>query len=291
VADHFFISYSAVDGGDFALRLADQLDAGPPPIPTWVDKRRLRPGEAWDAQLVDAIRTCKGLLFVMSLDSVADTSVCNNEWVRGLRYKKPIIPLLVHEDAELPFQLGTRQYIYFTGSFDAAIARLRQHVSWMESPAGQLQGLKYRLADAQRALPRAEPERRPRIQADIDELNAQIALQQAVIDNPRAAEKRVQGTIDAVLEVERRPSKPVSGISPGKFINPPPLIAPTWFRDRHVETRLIGDFLKDEALRLMTVVGRGASGSRLWSVGCCALWRVVSFQTTAAPWRWTASCI
>jgi hypothetical protein len=99
-----------------------------------------------------------------------------------------------------------------------------------------------------------------RIEADINELTAQIALQQAVVDNPRAAEKRVQGTIDAVLEVERQPSKPVSGISRGKFINPPPLIAPTWFRDRHVETRLIGEFLKDDALRLMTVVGRGGIG-------------------------------
>jgi tetratricopeptide (TPR) repeat protein len=130
----------------------------------------------------------------------------------------------------------------------------------MESPAGQLEGLKYRLADAQRALPRAEAEKRPRIQTDIDELNAQIAQQQATIANPRAAEKRVQGTIDAVLEVERRPAKPITGISHGKFINPPPLIAPTWFRDRHVETQLIGEFLKDDALRLMTVVGRGGIG-------------------------------
>jgi hypothetical protein len=70
VADHFFISYSSIDSADFALRLADELDAGPPPIPTWVDKRKLRPGEGWDDQIADAIRTCKGLLFVMSLDSV-----------------------------------------------------------------------------------------------------------------------------------------------------------------------------------------------------------------------------
>jgi hypothetical protein len=235
VADHFFISYSSVDGGDFAIKLADKLDAGPPPFPAWLDKRKLRPGQDWDEQIVDAIRTCKGLLLVISQDSVTDTSVCKDEWVRALSYKKSIIPLLLDRDALLPFRLGSREYIDFSGSFESAIARLRDHFSWMESPAGQLQGLKYRLADAQRALPRAEPERQPRIQADIDDLKAQIAQQQATIDNPRAAEKRVQGTIDAVLEVERRPSKPVSGISPGKFINPPPLIAPTWFRDRHVE--------------------------------------------------------
>ena len=123
MADHFFISYSAVDGADFALRLADELDAGPPPIPTWVDKRKLRPGEGWDDQIVDAIRTCKGLLFVMSLDSVTSNSVCKNEWVRALRYKKPIIPLQLHEDADLPFQLGTRQFIDFTGSFESATAK------------------------------------------------------------------------------------------------------------------------------------------------------------------------
>jgi tetratricopeptide (TPR) repeat protein len=260
VADHFFISYSSIDGADFALTLADALDAGPPPIPTWVDKRKLRPGEDWDEQLAEAIRTCKGLLFAMSLDSVANTSVCKDEWVRGLSYKKPIIPLLLHKDALLPFRLGSREYIDFTGSFESAIARLRQHFSWMDSAAGQLQGLKYRLADAQRVLPRAELERRPRIRADIEELNAQIAQQQATIDNPRAAEERVQGTIDAGLEAERRPSEPVRGTSSGKFINPPPLIAPTWFRDRHVETRLISDFLKDDALRLMIVVGRGGIG-------------------------------
>ena len=38
------------------------------------------------------------------------------------------------------------------------------------------------------------------------------------------------------------------------------MIAPTWFQDRHIETRQIGEFLKDESLRLMTVVGRGGVG-------------------------------
>jgi tetratricopeptide (TPR) repeat protein len=45
-----------------------------------------------------------------------------------------------------------------------------------------------------------------------------------------------------------------------KFVNPPPTTAPTWFQDRHAETRLVGDFLRDEGRRLMALVGRGGAG-------------------------------
>ena len=45
-----------------------------------------------------------------------------------------------------------------------------------------------------------------------------------------------------------------------RFINRPPLIPPTYFQDRHVETGLIGDFLRNDNMRLMTVVGRGGVG-------------------------------
>jgi len=258
--DHFVISYSSVDGIAFSLKLADELAAGPPAVPIWVDKRNLRPGDDWDEQIVEAISTCKGMLFVMTEDSVNPLSVCKEEWVRALRYKKPIIPLLASRDAELPFRLGSREYIDFTGPFDSALARLRKHLAWMDSSEGQLQALKYRLADAQRDLPRAEPEQQVRIQEEIAELKRQIAQQQTIIDNPQAAEQRVQQTIERGLERAREPAKPVSGITQSRFINPPPLIAPTWFQDRHVETQLIGDFLKDDALRLMTVVGRGGIG-------------------------------
>ena len=39
--DHYFISYSSVDGADFALRLTDDLQSGPPPFSAWLDKRQL----------------------------------------------------------------------------------------------------------------------------------------------------------------------------------------------------------------------------------------------------------
>jgi TIR domain/AAA domain len=260
VPDHLIISYSAVDSKEFALRLADHLAAGPPSFHVWLDKRNIRAGQDWDKQIVEAIRTSKGMIFIMTLDSVSDDSVCKDEWLRALKYKKPIIPLLRHPEAELPFLLGSRHYIDFTGSFETALASLRNHLSWMDSPPGQLQVLKDRLADARRELPRAAPERRPRVQADIDQLEREIAHQQAVIDNPQAAQRRIQQSIEVGLEGERQPAKSVSGVSHGKFINPPPLIAPTWFQDRHIETQLIGDFLTDESLRLMTIVGRGGVG-------------------------------
>lgn len=196
----------------------------------------------------------------MTPDSVTEGSVCKQDWTRALRYKKPIIPVLAAPDAEMPFRLEPRQRINFTSAYDPALAQLRQHLTWMDSPAGQLQALKHRLTDAQRDLPRAAPEQQPRIQDDIAELQRQIAQQQSVIDNPQAAEQRVQQSIDRGLERVRQPEKPVSKETQTKFINPPPLIAPTWFQDRHVETQLIGDFLKDDALRLMTVVGRGGIG-------------------------------
>jgi tetratricopeptide (TPR) repeat protein len=258
--DHFVISYSAVDGLDFALKLADDLATGPPAFPVWLDKRNIRPGQDWDEQIVEAIRACKAMMFVMTPDSVRANSVCKDEWVRALKYKKPVIPLLRHPDVELPFRLGSREYVDFSGAFDSALARLRRHLAWMDSREGGVQALKDRLADAERELRRAQPEWQARIQDEIDELSREIAQQQLIIDNPQAAERRVQQSIAVSLEGERQPAKPVSGISHGKFINPPPVIAPTWFQDRHVETRMLGDFLKDESLRLMTVVGRGGIG-------------------------------
>jgi len=196
----------------------------------------------------------------MTNDSVTDRSVCKQEWTRALRYKKPVIPLLAAPDAEMPFRLEPRQLINFTSAYDSALAKLRNHLKWMDLPEGELQALKHRLADAERDLPRAQPDQQPRIREDIADLQRQIAQQQALIANPQAAQQRVKQSIDLGLERVRQPVEPVSGVTHTKFINPPPLVAPTWFQDRHVETQFIGDFLKDDALRLFTVVGRGGIG-------------------------------
>src|SRR4051794_24818385 len=90
---HYFVSYSRADAADFAVTLADKLQAGPPPYRAWVDTRELQPGrQDWDDQIATAIQECAGLLFVMSVDSIRVGSGCKPEWVTALRYKKPVIP-------------------------------------------------------------------------------------------------------------------------------------------------------------------------------------------------------
>src|SRR5262245_585716 len=61
---HSFICYSSADGADFALRLAAALEGGEPSFGVWLDvyekqRGRLRPGEYWDDQIAEGIRTCE----------------------------------------------------------------------------------------------------------------------------------------------------------------------------------------------------------------------------------------
>jgi len=83
----------------------------------------------------------------------------------------------------------------------------------------------------------------------------EVLLYQALKELPRQTEQR----IDSGLERERQPAdKPT--VRRAKFVNSPPMTAPSWFQDRFVETRLIGEFLRDGGLRLLMVVGRGGVG-------------------------------
>lgn len=257
--DRYFLSYSRADASAFALQLADRLAAGPPPFPVWMDERELRPGTDWDESIVDALRTCKAVLFVMSDDSVRANSNCKLEWTRALQYKKPVIPLRLTTSSELPFRLGSREYIDFSGPQEPALARLREHLSWMDSPAGTLHTLRIRLEDAKRDYERGDELMRSRIQDDIRELERQIAERESSIADPVEAHRRMDDRIRTDIQKEIEAPAP-SHERRVRFVNRPPVVAPSWFQDRHVETAAIGEFLKDESQSLMTVVGRAGLG-------------------------------
>ena len=262
----YFISYSRVDAEDFARRLADQLVAGPPTYPVWLDVRDLQPGVDWDTQIRDALRDCSGLLFVVTADSVQDYSATKPEWGRALKYKKPVIPLRFDARAELPLRLESRQGIDFSGGFDVGLARLRTYLDSVGSPKWVLQDLRNQLAEAERELPRADPEQKPRIRQDVDDLRKRVGEQERLVADPQAAARQTQERITTGLEQQRqperpeRPERPEAAPARARFVNQPPVAAPPYFQDRHNESEQIGHFLRADDERILTVVGRGGVG-------------------------------
>ena len=113
------------------------MEAGPPSIPVCLDTRDIQTGEDWDEAIARALIACDSLLFIITRDSAENESMCKHEWTHPLKYKKPVIPIKLHSDAEMTFRLVPRQHIDFTHTLDSDItfnmtlARLRRHLDWM----------------------------------------------------------------------------------------------------------------------------------------------------------------
>jgi tetratricopeptide (TPR) repeat protein len=258
---HHFISYSRVEAKEFAQRLYEGLATGEPPVRGWLDFQDIPAAVDWDDSIAEAIKTCETLMFIMTPESVRSESPCKIEWAWALRYKKPIVPLLLDASAQAPFRLSSREHIDCTGDFWTALARVRGFLRWRASPEGILRTLRERLGDAEHDLPRARTEtHKARVEADLADLKRQVADQQQLVEHPEQVAQRVEESIARGIERERQPSQPVSGVMQTRFINPPPGIAPFYFQDRHVETRLVGDFLKADVQRMITILGRGGVG-------------------------------
>ena len=258
----YFVSYSRLpEAATFVSRLADALESGTPSFRVWIDTRELKAGLDWDEEIDEALRVCRGVLFVMTANSVNRMSVSKAEWTRALTYKKLVIPIRLDPDVVMPLRLEPRGYMNATGPFESVARELRDQLHWWHTPEGELKTLELRLADAERDLPRAENETaRARITAEIDELTDEIAAKRRVVADPQAEAERAAASIERGIERDRRPEKPASGVGGTRFINPPPAQIPSYFQDRHVETKIVGDFLRNDGQRVMTVVGRGGTG-------------------------------
>jgi hypothetical protein len=111
------VSYSRTDS-DFVDRLEADLNAHQ--VTTWVDRRKLEGGQAWNAEIRSAIDQCRILLVLISPDALGSPWV-RQEYRYALKQHKEVIPVRYHPTAGLPAELQKLQWIDFllTMNFEA----------------------------------------------------------------------------------------------------------------------------------------------------------------------------
>ncbi len=104
-----FISYARADKGqvDQLVELFREAEHDP-----WFD-HRLLPGEAFKQALKAAIVDCDIFIYVLSLQSVK-SEWCQWEFAEAIEQSKPILPILIQEDIELPSLLKDLHHLDLT---------------------------------------------------------------------------------------------------------------------------------------------------------------------------------
>jgi tetratricopeptide (TPR) repeat protein len=166
--------------------------------------------------------------------------------VIGFRYGSPVRDQPELSYTELEFAAATEQglpRLVFLLDEDAVLPLPGKFLSDPQYDEEQ-RGFRARATDAGVTVRRVESP---------DQL--ELLVFQALKELRQQTEQRIETGIQRQRQPEHRPPA-----RRARFVNPPPMTAPSWFQDRHVETGLVGDFLRDDGLRLLTVVGRGGVG-------------------------------
>jgi hypothetical protein len=135
---HLFISHAASDD-DFAQQVSDSLEAAG--IRTWLDKAEMREGDAWQAQVSEALRSASGGLVLLSAAS-ANSPLVASEYryflVQNMRLYVALIDTLPTHD--IPQRLLPLAYFDFTVHYEAEMAKLVQAIKTGEiAPARSFQ--------------------------------------------------------------------------------------------------------------------------------------------------------
>jgi hypothetical protein len=108
---NIFISYSHRDSSALAAQLRTDLEARGHSI--WLDEARLAAGSSWSRCVEDALDKSDVVIALLSAGSY-ESSVCRGEQLRSLRHNKCVIPLLAHNNVELPVYLEAAHYRNFS---------------------------------------------------------------------------------------------------------------------------------------------------------------------------------
>lgn len=123
----YFISYARVDR-KHAQKIQEGVEKSSQSVRVWIDERDIEPGGDVAPEIQKAIGMCSAMLFLVSKDSVT-SSYCRTEIAVARNNHKPIIPLRLYSEVdlparELPLQIQDAHYIDFWTDFEGGLKKL-----------------------------------------------------------------------------------------------------------------------------------------------------------------------
>lgn len=252
-----FISYSRRDGMDAAVRLAESLRNATPPIAPRIDLEEPR-GYPFPRFLDAAIQGCDVVLFLATPASVA-SSWCMREVSRAQRIGKRILTVLLHSEAELPFELEELPPpLDFTTSWSSGWNDLQGELGLINSLEARLKALRTELSalDGDAALI-LNASRREKRRAELVE---QIAEFERLQRDPEGALRDQVESVRSGQERQRNAASTVPVGSAVRSVNEPPTLIQSEFRDRVDQLELLRRRLSEPVTRLVAIVGPGGIG-------------------------------
>jgi len=139
----YFFSYSRKDS-ELVLELAKELRAAGANL--WLDQLDILAGQHWDRTVEEALKSCRGMIAVLSPDSVSSDNVMD-EVSYALNKGKLVVPVLIRS-CEIPLRLERLQYADFTADHEIGFSQLLKALG-IEEP---------------RQPPESEPTQEPTVQ-------------------------------------------------------------------------------------------------------------------------------
>ncbi len=124
----YFLSYARLDQ-ETALRFADDLIAAG--FSVWVDQYNILPSQHWDQAVETAVRSCEGMIVILSPNSTASPNVADEVAV-AIESGKSVVPVLI-EPCTLPLRMTRMQFIDATRDYETALRRCVNHLQASES--------------------------------------------------------------------------------------------------------------------------------------------------------------
>ncbi|MBE0690482.1 MAG: SUMF1/EgtB/PvdO family nonheme iron enzyme [Anaerolineae bacterium] len=187
-----FISYARVDK-PYCVQIAEMLEIHE----TWYDQR-LYAGQDWWKEILQRIDWCEGFIYLMSPDSLA-SEYCQKEFLIAQRIGKPIFPVLIHPEAQIPELLAKLQYVDLSRGLTHEGTRALLNAIFVTERSMSFNGKPHRpvIREAYRMVPN-NGDNTP----IVANTNAEIQDPAAVIG--KAAEAMEAGDYDAAVFLLRR---------------------------------------------------------------------------------------